>query len=231
MKDNVLPDGKWEFNSEVAACFANMLERSIPDYKSMRALSYKAGEKFIQPDTLIVDAGCSTGLAVEPFVVKYCDQNDFLLVDNAPAMVEACRERFKDDPSVAVRSGNLWEYMPFEDKASLALSVLTIQFTPTAYRQKMITDIYNGLAPGGAFIFVEKVLCDCMDELMVELYYQMKRENGYTDEQIMSKRRSLENVLSPLKPAWNEDMLRTAGFSKVDMFWRCLNFCGWIAVK
>ena len=92
MKDNVLPDGKWEFNSEVAACFANMLERSIPDYKSMRALSYKAGEKFIQPDTLIVDAGCSTGLAVEPFVVKYCDQNDFLLVDNAPAMVEACRE-------------------------------------------------------------------------------------------------------------------------------------------
>ena len=27
------------------------------------------------------------------------------------------------------------------------------------------------------------------------------------------------------------DMLRTAGFRKVDMFWRCLNFCGWIAVK
>ena len=76
------------------------------------------------------------------------------------------------------------------------------------------------MAPGGAFIFVEKILCDTMDDLMVELYYQMKRENGYTDEQIVSKRRSLENVLSPLKPAWNEDMLRTAGFSKIDMFWR-----------
>lgn len=34
--DNVSPNGKWEFDSEVARCFANMLERSIPDYRSMR---------------------------------------------------------------------------------------------------------------------------------------------------------------------------------------------------
>lgn len=70
-----------------------------------------------------------------------------------------------------------------------------------------------------------------IDELLGELYYDMKRRNGYSEEQIMDKRRSLENVLSPLKPEWNVDMLRTAGFDKVDMFWRCLNFCGWIAVK
>ena len=41
MRDNVKPGEKWEFNEDVAACFANMLERSIPDYKSMRALTYK----------------------------------------------------------------------------------------------------------------------------------------------------------------------------------------------
>lgn len=70
-----------------------------------------------------------------------------------------------------------------------------------------------------------------LDDLMVDLYYQMKRENGYTDEQIMAKRRSLENVLSPLEPEWNEDLLKEAGFRRVQMFWRCLNFCGWIAVK
>jgi len=79
MRDNVHPGEKWEFNGEVAACFANMLERSIPDYRSMRALTYKLGERFIQPETLIVDVGCSTGLAVEPFVVKYGQSNNFLL--------------------------------------------------------------------------------------------------------------------------------------------------------
>ena len=210
MRDNVNPGEKWEFNGEVVACFANMLERSITDYRSMRALTYKLGERFIKPETLIVDVGCSTGLAVEPFVTKYGEVNDFLLIDNAPAMAAACRDRFQDEPRV---------------------SVLSMQFMPTAYRPSMLRMIYDGLEPGGALIFVEKILSESMDDLMVELYYEMKRENGYTEEQIAAKRRSLENVLSPLKAEWNADLLRTAGFRKVDMFWRCLNFCGWIAVK
>lgn len=231
MRDNVNPGEKWEFNGEVAACFANMLERSIPDYRSMRALSYKLGERFIKPETLIVDVGCSTGLAVEPFVTKYGEDNDFLLIDNAAAMAAACRERFQDEPRVSVKEGNLWSFLPLKKRASLVLSVLSMQFMPTSYRPAMLRMIYDGLEEGGALIFVEKILSENMDDLMVELYYEMKRENGYTDQQIAAKRRSLENVLSPLKAEWNADLLRTAGFRKVDMFWRCLNFCGWIAVK
>lgn len=74
----------------------------------MRALTYKLGERFIQPETLIVDVGCSTGLAVEPFVVKYGQSNNFLLVDNAPAMVEACEKRF---PGRRQRHGPAREYL------------------------------------------------------------------------------------------------------------------------
>lgn len=231
MRDNTNPTGAWEFNGEVAACFANMLERSIPDYRSMRALVYNAGERFVKPDTLIVDVGCSTGLAVEPFVTKHRDENDFLLIDNAPAMAQACREHFGSEPAVTVKEGNLWEFLPFEDRASLVLSVLSMQFMPTAYRRFMLRQICESIVDGGALIYVEKVVAGSLDDLMVDLYYQMKRENGYTDEQIMAKRRSLENVLSPLEPEWNEDLLKEAGFRRVQMFWRCLNFCGWIAVK
>ena len=118
-----------------------------------------------------------------------------------------------------------------QEPASLVLSVLSLHFMPTSYRQQMIFDIHKGLAPGGALILVEKIVSEDMDDLMVQMYYEMKRENGYTQTQIMEKRRSLENVLSPLKASWNVDMLRTAGFQRIDMFWRCLNFCGWIAVK
>lgn len=231
MRDNTNPTGAWEFNGEVAACFANMLERSIPDYRSMRALVYNAGERFVKPDTLIVDVGCSTGLAVEPFVTKHRDENDFLLIDNAPAMAQACRERFGSEPAVTVKEGNLWEFLPFEDRASLVLSVLSMQFMPTAYRRFMLRQICESIVDGGALIYVEKVVAGSLDDLMVDLYYQMKRENGYTDEQIMAKRRSLENVLSPLETEWNEALLKEAGFRRVQMFWRCLNFCGWIAVK
>jgi tRNA (cmo5U34)-methyltransferase len=208
-----------------------MLERSIPDYRSMRALVYKIGKQHIQPETLVVDVGCSTGLAVEPFVREYDGGCSFLLIDNAPAMVDACRERFREYDNVEVQQGDLWKYLPLKEPTSLVLSVLSLQFMPTAYRQRMINQIYDAMVPGGALILVEKIIGDNLDDDLVELYYQMKAENGYSAEQIAEKRRSLENVLSPLKAAWNVDLLRTAGFEAVEEFWRCLNFCGWIAVK
>lgn len=232
-RDNVRPEGKWEFNAEVTTCFANMLERSIPDYRSMRSLVCEVGQQFVKPDTMVIDIGCSTGLAVEPLIVAHGQHNKFLLIDNAPDMVEACRKHYAGrEDFVKVEQGNPWDFLPLSGQpASLVQSFLSLQFMPTTYRQKIITDIYESLAPGGAFIFVEKIISENQDELMVQLYYEMKRQNGYTEDQIQSKRKALENVLSPLKAEWNVDMLRTAGFVKVDLFWRCLNFCGWIAVK
>lgn len=233
-KDNVSPKGSWVFDSEVARCFADMLERSIPDYRSMRALVYETGEKFVRPGTYITDIGCSTGLAVEPFYRKYGDNNRYFMVDNSQDMLDVCKDAFSvgiKGGFVELVNGNFYEVeMPAGN--SLVLSVLSMQFMPTAYRQKMICDIYEKIAPGGAFIFVEKIIGDeGTDDLQVDLYYQMKRANGYTEEKIMQKRKSLENVLSPLKAEWNEDMLHEAGFKMVDMFWRCLNFCGWVAIK
>lgn len=218
-----------EKSLEIAARFLDEVEAGTP-YSSVfissvfNSVPFMADRKQI---AVIAAALC----APDGMVVCWCQSNNFLLVDNAPAMVEACEKRFQADVNVTVRQGNIWEYLPFEQKSSLVLSVLSMQFMPTSYRPRMLKQIYDGLTDGGALIFVEKILSENMDDLMVDLYYEMKRENGYSDEQIMSKRRSLENVLSPLKAEWSVDMMRTAGFRQVDMFWRCLNFCGWIAVK
>ena len=130
-----------------------------------------------------------------------------------------------------VVNGSFFE-QKIPDNQSLVLSILSLQFMPTTYRQSIINSIYNSLNKGGAFILVEKIVADKgMDDINVDLYYKMKRENGYNVEKILQKRKSLENVLSPLKANWNVEMLQEAGFEKVDMFWRCLNFCGWVAVK
>ena len=70
-----------------------------------------------------------------------------------------------------------------------------------------------------------------LDALLVELYYNHKRQQGYTEDQIQRKRLSLEGKLVPVTAAWNEELLRLAGFRYVDCFWRCLNFAGWVAWK
>mgnify|MGYP002682876247 CR=1 FL=1 len=59
--------------------------------------------------------------------------------------------------------------------------------------------------------------------------------NGLPLEQqrneIERKRLSLEGVQVPVTARWNEDMLRSAGFDKIECFWRWMNFAGWVAIK
>ena len=41
-KDNIMQNGKWKFNEEVSNCFEDMLERSIPQYETMRQTKTKS---------------------------------------------------------------------------------------------------------------------------------------------------------------------------------------------
>ncbi len=152
-------------------------------------------------------------------------------------MLEACRERFKggiEGGLVTITDEDLREGLPLRvQNASLILSILTLQFIPIEYRQQLVADCYDRLETGGAMILVEKVLgaSSKLDLAFINSYYDLKAENRYTQEQIRTKRTSLEGVLVPVTARWNEDLLRQAGFRTVDCFWRWNNFAGWIAIK
>ena len=231
MQDTVNPiNKKWEFDEEVTKVFDNMLERSIPNYKTMRHLTFELGKKYIQKDTAIIDLGCSRGEALIPFL-NY--NNDLIGIEISKPMYEASRNRFKGCSNVKILNDDITINFPKNIKSSLILSVLTLQFTPIEYRFQILRDCYESLVDGGAIILVEKVLGDGanMDDTLVDVYYDMKSNNHYTLEQIQNKRKSLEGVLVPVTSKWNEDLLRKTGFRDVECFWRCLNFSGWVAVK
>jgi len=241
MKDEITPNGRWEFDTDVAEVFDDMLERSIPQYSVMREAVLQVARPFQQTGTDIVDLGCSRGGAIAPFIDAFGAHNRYFLCDVSEPMLEAARERFKGylmgpmpgtQGIMRVENFDLREGYP-PVYASITLSVLTMQFTPIEYRQRIMRNVWKHTAPGGVFILVEKVLGATaeIDELMVNIYYDMKRENGYTEDQIQRKRMSLEGVLVPVTAAWNEELLRMAGFRYVDCFWRWQNFAGWIAVR
>lgn len=236
MQDNVMPTGKWEFNQEVTNCFDEMLSRSIPAYADMRVLTERLGSKFVQRKTAIVDLGCSTGEAIKPFVSKYGAQNQYKLFDVSEPMLEECKKRYSgwiDNGLMTVENFDIRNGIDKNISASLVLSVLTLQFTPIEYRQKIVQSIYNSLNYGGCFILVEKILGSNyeIDNLLVDEYYRIKGEHSYTQEQISAKRKSLEGVLVPITAKWNEQLLGSAGFKKIDCFYRYLNFAGWICIK
>lgn len=235
VKDETLPGGKWEFDDGVTAVFDDMLKRSIPQYEAMRHLCYELGISYCTEGDYIVDLGSSRGEAVAQFIDHRGMHNHFELIEVSPPMIEALNERFKGLIAanvVKVRSLDLRETYP-RVPACLTLCILTLQFTPIEYRQQIIQKMYDHTVPGGAVILVEKVLGHSagLDKAFVDVYYDLKRKNGYTEEQIQRKRLSLEGVLVPVTAKWNEELLHGAGFRQVDCFWRWANFAGWIAIK
>jgi len=234
LKDEIIPKSKWEFNSEVANSFDDMLERSIPNYLDMRSLCTSLAVRFAKAETSIVDLGCSSGGSLEPIIKAVGNSCSYVGVEiSEPMRVEAIKRLDKYvGMDIQIRNLDLRSDYPVE-LASVTLSILTLQFVPIEYRQQILANVFDSTIPGGVFIIVEKILGrDAkLNDLLVDLYYELKGKNGYTEEQINSKRKSLEGILVPVTSEWNEQLLVNAGFDHVECFWRSLNFSGWIALK
>lgn len=233
--DQILPEGKWIFDEAVTNCFDNMLQRSISDYNNMRDLVFKVGKNFVQNNTEIIDLGCSTGLAIEPFINHFYNTNTFVGIEISKAMYSAVVSKFTheiDEGKVKIYNLDLEKDFP-KTTASLILSILTLQFTNPNNRLKILKSVYESLCPNGCFIFVEKLTSDvcAFEDCFTDIYYGMKKKHGYTDEQIKRKRLSLQGVMEPFTAQKNERILKEAGFKNIECFWRHLNFAGWVCIK
>src|SRR5262249_32342723 len=148
------------FDDEVTRVFDDMLQRSIPQYETMRGLVFEIGKRFLQTGTDVVDLGCSRGEALAPFVETFGSAARYVGVEVSPTMLEACRRRF--EPEIGEALVQVLELELRDDSpdvhASVALSVLTLQFTPLEDRLRIVKDVHHRLVDGGAFILVEKVL-------------------------------------------------------------------------
>ena len=234
VESNLVIGEPWVFDNEVATHFDDMLTRSIPQYEVMRDVVFRIGQEFVQAGTDIVDLGCSRGEALKPFIAKFGAANRYAGVEISAPMREQFRTNYAGYPPSMIRllDADLRTSYPFVD-ASLTLCVLTLLFVPINYRQRIMQKVYDHSRPGGAVILVEKLIGSNArtDELMVKHYHDLKAGNGYTQEEIDRKALSLEGVQVPVTAAWNEDLLRSAGFTRSECIWRWMNFAAWVGIK
>jgi tRNA (cmo5U34)-methyltransferase len=228
------PD-KWEFDEEVSRVFDDMLARSIPQYETMREAVTLVASAFLSRYPRVVDIGCSRGEALDSIraLVPPAD-GQFTGLEISEPMIAAAMERFSVDGRVKILEHDLRKTLPLhEGTTDVVLSVLTMMFVPVNYRMRLLRDVYRALRRGGALVLVEKVMGEGpdSDDLFTANYHRKKADSGYTPDEIQRKRLSLEGVLVPMTPSWNEHMLRRTGFRDVDCFWRWMNFAGWVAIK
>jgi len=223
---------QFEFDEEVAAVFDDMLQRSVPFYKESQKITEFFALKQLEDGGIAYDLGCSTATLLINISRKLNNKATLVGLDNSEAMLEQARkkcEAFRADIELA--NADILEYDYRE--ADLFISNYTLQFIRPLIREELVKKISASLKKEGIFIFSEKVISHHpkLNKDLIECYYDFKKEQGYSEYEIMQKREALENVLVPYSEDENIKMAKNCGFSHCEVVFRWANFATFIAIK
>ena len=235
MKDQLFSnqiEKKFEFDEAVASVFDDMLSRSIPFYDEVRGVIISLILAEQSDGKSVLDLGSSTAKFLLDLSSKMSADMQLKGIDNSQAMLDRARQKsqaFGADITLEYADMLAYHY----DNEDIVVANYTLQFIRPIERISLISKIHNGLNDDGMFIFSEKVVFadKRLDKQMIDIYYQYKKTQGYSDYEIAQKREALENVLIPFTIEENIKMCKDAGFTSVDTIFQWANFVTFVAKR
>jgi len=224
--------GEFAFDENVAHVFDDMISRSVPLYDDVQRVLPVLANLLDHPVIKVIDLGCSTGTSLIQLAQTLPHrQFELVGVDNSQAMLDKCAEKLAGlgmQAKVQLVRADIRDIDLRE--ASIALMNYTLQFVDLPSRPKLLSRIHQSLRPGGFMLVSEKVSHHqiAIDDALVELYFEFKRRNGYSELEIARKREALENVLVPVSVDENQQMFREAGFGEVELLLKWFNFATFV---
>jgi len=235
MQDNIFSkniDKKFEFDETVAAVFDDMLSRSIPYYNEVIDLIVSLILSREEDDLKVLDLGSSTAKLLLELYNRATKDIRLMGIDNSKAMIERATAKCKAfGANITLIEGDILDYNI--ENIDIIVSNYTLQFIRPIKRPSLVKKIYDGLKIDGEFYFSEKVVFEDkrLDKIMIDIYYDYKRKQGYSEYEISTKREALENVLIPFTIDENIEMCKNAGFRQVDTIFQWANFVTFRAIK
>ena len=225
--------GEWRFDEQVSRAFDNHVRKSVPFYDELQRMVVELSEYFVADGSVIYDLGCSTGETLHRLTEYHAGKENLQLigVELSEAMIAEARRKVTS-PKVRFRRTNIVE-LDFSPRPHLVTSLFTLQFLRLAERRQLLDRLGQTLVEGGALLLVEKTrgTSSAFEDMWTELYWDFKRRQGLTAEQVLEKAASLRGVLNPLTPQENVSILQQSGFTRVEPFFKWYNWTGFLAVK
>jgi tRNA (cmo5U34)-methyltransferase len=225
----------FSFNQKVVDVFPDMISRSVPGYEAIINGVAELATLFVQPNTRIYDLGCSLG-AVTLAMAKSIREKPIKIigVDNSSAMVKRCAEKvsaFSFANNVEIIEGDINDFEC--ENASFIVLNFTLQFIEPDKRQALINRLYHTLNHGGVLIVSEKLKHQDsrINEAIVHMHHNFKRNNGYSDLEIAQKRSALERVMLLDTQQTHHQRFDKAGFASSSLWFQQLNFASFMAIK
>lgn len=226
----------FSFNEQVVQVFPDMIKRSVPGYEKIIQTIGMISNKCAIKNSNLYDLGCSLGAATLSMRRGLSNTTgcNIIAVDNSEAMIERCQQyldAYKSETPVTLICDDICN---IEIKnASMVVLNFTLQFLTPEKRLALLTNIYNGLLPGGVLVLSEKFIFEdpVSHQFLIDLHLDFKRSHGYSELEISQKRSSLENVLIADTVREHYQRLEKAGFKHNNLWYQCFNFGSIISIK
>ncbi len=222
----------FRFDENVVKVFPDMINRSVPGYQTIVAMTGVMAGRYYQTGSQCFDLGCSLGASTLSMCRALPDDAKVVAVDNSVAMIDRCTELLAAERvNVDLRQANIQD-VEFAN-ASVVVMNFTLQFIPPAQREDLIMRIADGMLPGGVMILSEKIAFSDphLQALNNDLHHSFKRQNGYSDMEISQKRSAIENIMIPETLSVHRERMLAAGFTSIDVWFQCFNFASIVAIK
>ena len=226
---------EFQFDKTVVDVFSDMIKRSVPGYENIVEMIGVLTQAHAQENSHCYDLGCSLGASTLSIIHNLGNTNCRVIgVDNSHAMVEKCANNLNKintpvDYQIICDDVLNIEFEP----SSIFVLNFTLQFIPLEQRDALLKKIVNALLPGGILILSEKIQFpdEFKNHLFTDIHHAFKKSQGYSDLEIAQKRNALENVLIPETTDAHLNRLRRAGFEHAELWFQCLNFTSFLAIK
>lgn len=225
----------FKFTQAVVDVFPDMINRSVPGYQTIVNGIGKMSSRVLKEGSKVYDLGCSLGNVSLSIAKQNLDKSlSIVAIDNSAAMIERCSQHvraFHYGSKIKVEQGDITQ-LSLQDCDMVVIN-FTLQFVSPSLRQGLIDDIFRALKPGGMVVISEKVSINNLplNELMIDLHHEFKRENGYSDLEISQKRSALESVMKLDSFDTHKQRLISAGFPSASIWFQHFNFLSFCGIK
>jgi tRNA (cmo5U34)-methyltransferase len=209
----------------------------IPFYDLLQTETLDLVRSVIGQPALWMDTGCGTGAFIaraQPLFPK----TRFLLADPSDAMLTQARERLAAAPPRAVTilpalgSDRLAAFEP-KLHVQVVTAMLCHHYMEPAARLAALRSCHSILEQGGILIVVENVDCESLEgrELGLRRWGEYQSQQGRTPEAVKHHLARFGTELKPIRITEHLALLKKAGFTTAEIFWRAQMQAGFYAVK
>jgi SAM-dependent methyltransferase len=192
----------WKFDDAVANSFERIADTSIPHYRDVIEKTINIIKKSGKANPKIIDVGSAVGTTLKR--LNEAGFTNLYGVDSSESMLQR-----SFDKAVLIHSEQFpASHGPFD----VVIANWVLHFIRD--RERYLESIRTSMTSGGLLILSEKVISS---PLAHDLYYDFKRSNGLTEEEIHKKQQQLAGVLTPYPLTWYIETLYGLGFKSVDV--------------